>query len=59
MSTMDEDQLLDYEEEAEETTEAAKPENGTATEKKMKVGPFPVFFQRCSLRQVRCTAEIF
>ncbi|VDD85626.1 unnamed protein product [Enterobius vermicularis] len=33
---MDEDQLLDYEEEAEETTEAAKPENGTATEKKMK-----------------------
>ena len=56
---MDEDQLLDYEEEAEETTEAAKPENGTATEKKMKVGPFPVFFQRCSLRQVRCTAELF
>lgn len=33
---MDEDQLLDYEEEAEETTEAAKPENGTVAEKKMK-----------------------
>lgn len=34
---MDEDQLLDYEEEQEETTDGNKAENGSATDKKIKV----------------------
>lgn len=34
---MDEDQLLDYEEEQEETTDGNKAENGSAADKKIKV----------------------
>uniref|UniRef100_A0A914S3A2 DEAD/DEAH box helicase domain-containing protein n=1 Tax=Parascaris equorum TaxID=6256 RepID=A0A914S3A2_PAREQ len=37
MANMDEDQLLDYEEEQEEATDATKAENGTTAEKKIKV----------------------
>uniref|UniRef100_A0A915CDK2 RNA helicase n=2 Tax=Ascarididae TaxID=6250 RepID=A0A915CDK2_PARUN len=36
MANMDEDQLLDYEEEQEEATDATKAENGTTAEKKIK-----------------------
>lgn len=34
---MDEDQLLDYEEEQDEATDGNKAENGSATDKKIKV----------------------
>lgn len=36
MANMDEDQLLDYEDEQDETTENAKAENGTAADKRIK-----------------------